>query len=370
MEERKNQREATRIKLVLENGEEFSGTSIGYEVDGEVLGELVFNTSMTGYQEIFSDPSYCDQIITMTYPLIGNYGISQDDYENLTPHLKGIIVKEACETPSNWRNELDLSTFLKRHKIPGLSGIDTRKLTKTIRSSGSMKAKIVKLDQVDVTFSEPLATNQIERVSVKSPQHYPGDGPRVVMVDFGYKKNILTSLTSRGCDVIIVPFNSSLEQIEKFNPDGILLSNGPGDPKEILEVIPTIQSLQNKYPLFAICMGHQIFALANGADTEKMKFGHRGANHPVKDFENDRVYITSQNHGYAVSVNSIKKSSTSELIISQVNLNDNSIEGLKHKRLKASSVQYHPEANPGPNDTKFLFDNFIDLMTKGDNHAC
>jgi carbamoyl-phosphate synthase small subunit len=351
------------IKLVLENGLELVGKSIGYDFEekerGEVLGEIVFNTSMTGYQEVFTDPSYCDQIVTMTYPLIGNYGICQSDYESLTPHLKGIIIKEECESPSNWRNQMSLSTFLKRHKILGISGIDTRQLTKVIRSYGTMKAKIVRADQVDTSFSEPLKTNQIQRVSVKSPQHYPGSGVRVVMIDFGYKKNILTSLIQRGCDVIIAPYNITLEEIEKFNPDGILLSNGPGDPKEILEVIPTIQKLQNKYPLFAICMGHQIFALANNADTEKMKFGHRGANHPVKDFENDRVYITSQNHGYAVSLNSIEKS---HLTVTQVNLNDKSIEGLKHKTLDASSVQYHPEASPGPNDTKFLFDNFINLI--------
>jgi carbamoyl-phosphate synthase small subunit len=349
------------IKLVLENGLEFQGKSIGYQCEEEVLGELVFNTSMTGYQEVFTDPSYCDQIVTMTYPLIGNYGICQSDYESLIPHLKGIIVKEECETPSNWRNQMSLSQFLKRHKIPGISGIDTRELTKVIRSSGAMKAKIVKAAKTDISFSEPLLQNQIERVSVKSPQHYPGSGPRVVMIDFGYKKSILTSLTQRGCDVIIAPYNISLSEIEQFNPDGILLSNGPGDPKDILNVVPTVQKLQELYPLFAICMGHQIFALANNADTEKMKFGHRGANHPVKDFENDRVYITSQNHGYAVSTSSIDNS---DLIVTQVNLNDKSIEGLKHKTLNSSSVQYHPEASPGPTDTKYLFDNFINLMKR------
>jgi carbamoyl-phosphate synthase small subunit len=354
------------IKLVLENGLEFEGTSIGYECDSEILGELVFNTSMTGYQEIFSDPSYCDQIVTMTYPLIGNYGICQADYESLNPHLKGIIIKENCEAPSNWRNEMSLSSFLKKHKIPGVSGIDTRELTKVIRSKGSMKAKIVKSSQKDTTFSEPLNNDQIERVSVKSPMHYPGDGPKVVMIDFGYKKNILSSLIQRGCEVIVLPFNSSSSEIEQFNPDGVLLSNGPGDPKDILHVIPTIQEIQEKYPLFAICMGHQVFALANNADTEKMKFGHRGANHPVKDFENDRVYITSQNHGYAVSTDSIKKSN---LEVTQVNLNDKSIEGLKHKTLKATSVQYHPEASPGPTDTNYLFDNFVDLM-KREKNAC
>jgi carbamoyl-phosphate synthase small subunit len=358
------------LKLVLENGEVFQGMGIGYLENLEILGEVVFNTSMTGYQEIFTDPSYCDQIIVMTYPLIGNYGINSDDYENLNPAMSGIIIKEACVTPSNWRGKHSLQDFLLKHKKVGITGIDTRKLTKILRSHGAMKGVIVKADTNSETISKLLAKkllhNQIERVSCTSISHFPQfGGPRVVLIDFGYKKNILMSLQQRGCDVIVVPYNTIFEDIKNLQPDGILLSNGPGDPKDVPEVLPVIQKLQNNYPLFAICMGHQLFALANGADTQKMQFGNRGANHPVYDLETKRTFITSQNHGYAVTENSV---SNSNLLVTQINLNDKSIEGLKHKTLKAFSVQYHPEASPGPNDTKYLFDQFIATI-KGDQHA-
>jgi len=359
-----------KCKLVLENGVEFIGTSIGFEKENSLtLGEVVFNTSMTGYQEVLSDPSYCDQIIVMTYPMIGNYGIAQDDYENLNPALKAIVIRENCDLASNWRNQKSLSEFLIQHKIPGIADIDTRKLTKIIRTNGAMKAVIVDLEtsaeEIKKSLETKLPTNQIERVSNKSPIHFPGNGgPRIIMIDYGYKKNILTSLLKRDCDVIVVPLNTNFEDIAKYNPKGIMLSNGPGDPKDILEVIPTIKRLQETYPLFAICMGHQIFALANGADTEKMKFGHRGANHPVVDLEKDKTFITSQNHGYAVKIDSLKGT---QLEITQINLNDKTIEGLKHKKLNAFSVQYHPEANPGPNDTKYLFDEFLANIKKGQN---
>ena len=215
-------------------------------------------------------------------------------------------------------------------------------------------------------LQEKLATDQIPRVSCKNVGHFPGKSPRIVMMDFGYKKNILTSLLERGCDVIVVPYNTSYEDIVKYNPHGIMLTNGPGDPKDVPEVLPVIKQLQSKFPLFAICMGHQLFALANGADTEKMKFGHRGANHPVKDLKLDRVYITSQNHGYAVREESVK---STELEVTQINLNDKTVEGLKHKTLPAFSVQYHPEANPGPSDTQHLFDCFVDVIKKENDHA-
>lgn len=359
-----------QLKLVLENGEIFEGTSVGFESTEALLGEVVFNTSMTGYQEVFTDPSYCDQIVVMTYPLIGNYGVNYDDYENLNPALKAIVVKEACDFPSNWRNQKSLHEFLVEHKKTGITGIDTRKLTKMIRSIGAMKAVIVKSDTSDEEIKkflkEPLKTDQIPRVSCSDVSHFPGSGgPRVVMMDFGYKKNILTSLLSRGCDVIVVPFNTSYEAIKKYRPAAIMLSNGPGDPKSIPEVLPEIQKLQKEYPLFAICMGHQLFALANGADTEKMKFGHRGANHPVIDFESDQTFITSQNHGYAVKEETVKNI---DLTVTQVNLNDKSVEGLKHNIHNAFSVQYHPEANPGPNDTQHLFDKFIQSIN-GDINA-
>ncbi len=358
-----------KLKLTLENGDEFIGDSIGFIPPENILAELVFNTSMTGYQEIISDPSYCDQIIVMTYPLIGNYGITHEDYENLTPYCSGIIVKEASQAPSNFRSQKSLSEFLCDHKIPGISGIDTRKLTKIIRSSGAMKAVISHTDTnpklIEQSLKLTLKSDQIQRVSSKTAAHFPSSkGPRVIVVDFGYKKSILTSLLDRGCDVIIVPYDTSFEKIKSFNPDGVLLSNGPGDPKDIPNVIEVVRQIQQSYPMFAICMGHQIFALANGADTEKMKFGHRGANHPVIDFEKDRTFITSQNHGYAVTDESI---GSTELAVTQRNLNDKSIEGLKHKRLNAFSVQYHPEANPGPNDTKYLFEEFIQNIVKDKN---
>lgn len=359
-----------KIYLYLEDGNKFEAEAFAHIPEKPYLSEIVFNTSMQGYQEVVTDPSYCDQSIVMTYPLIGNYGVNQDDSESITPYLKTFIVREYCDHPSNFRSRRSLAHFLKGHNIVGIHKVDTRKLTKIIRSKGTMKALISANELSDAEtaseFKAQLPTDQIEKVSTKAISHFPSNGgKRVVMVDFGYKKNILESLIKRNCDVIVVPFDTSFEAIQEFNPEGILLSNGPGDPKSILKVIPTIQELQKNYPLFAICMGHQIFALANGADTEKMKFGHRGGNHPVKDHNLNRVYITAQNHGYCVSDDSIAKS---ELEVTQINLNDKTIEGLKHKSLPCYSVQYHPEASPGPNDTKYLFDCFIDMMEKN-SHA-
>jgi carbamoyl-phosphate synthase small subunit len=352
------------IKLVLETGEEFLGESIGYDIDNIFsLGELVFNTSMTGYQEILSDPSYCDQIIVMTYPLIGNYGVNKDDFESLSPALKGLVVRECPEQGSNWRNEYSLRELLKRFKVPGIAGLDTRELTKKIRDRGVMKAVLVPenypVHNVQLLLSRPLGNDQIQRVSTKNPIHFPGEGKRIVMMDFGYKKNILRSLTKRGCDVVVVPWNASLEMIQSYRPQGILLSNGPGNPKDIPEVLPVIRELQKTYPMFSICMGHQLFALANGADTEKMKFGNRGGNHPVKDLRLGKVFMSSQNHGYAVTDRSVNGT---ELEITQVNINDKTVEGLSHKTLPAFSVQYHPEACPGPEDTGWLFDEFLSCI--------
>ena len=358
------------MKLILESGDILEGKHFGAKPEKDILGEVVFNTSMAGYQEVFTDPSYCDQIVTMTYPLIGNYGISNDDYESLTPYLKAVIVKEHCTTPSHWKNQKSLERFLVQHKITGIHSIDTRKLTKLIREQGVMKGILASdetnFDDVKERFNERLPNDQIQRVSSRTHSHFPNHGgERVVMIDYGYKKNILSSLLKRGFDVIVVPWDTTFEEIENYSPDGIMLSNGPGDPKDIIKVLPTIKQLQDKYPLFAICMGHQIFALANGADTEKMKFGHRGANHPVHDLEKDRVYITSQNHGYAVREKSLEGT---ELILTQINLNDKSVEGLKHKSRPAFSVQYHPEANPGPTDTHFLFDEFLNIV-RGNKNA-
>ncbi len=350
-----------KIKLILETGEEFVGESIGYDIDNTFsLGELVFNTSMTGYQEIISDPSYCDQIVLMTYPLIGNYGVNKDDFESLTPALKGLVVHECPMEGSNWRNEYSLREFLMKFKIPGIAGLDTRELTKKIREKGVMKAVLVPVNYpvqaAQTVLAKNLGSDQIARVSTKSPIHFPGEGKRIVLMDFGYKKNILRSLTKRNCDVVIVPWNASVEVIESYRPHGVLLSNGPGNPKDVPEVLPVIRYLQKKYPMFSICMGHQLFALANGADTEKLKFGHRGGNHPVKDLALGKVFMSSQNHGYSVTNESVNNS---QLEITQININDKTVEGLKHKTYPAFSVQYHPEACPGPEDTGWLFDTFL-----------
>jgi carbamoyl-phosphate synthase small subunit len=354
-------KEMNKIKLVLETGEEFVGESIGYDLDGTFsLGELVFNTSMTGYQEILSDPSYCDQMVVMTYPLIGNYGVNKDDFESLSPALKGLVVRECPEEGSNWRNEYSLRELLKRFKIPGIAGIDTRELTKKIRDRGVMKAVLMpekaSVVNAKAALEKPLGNDQIARVSTKNPIHFPGEGKRIILMDFGYKKNILKSLTKRNCDVVVVPWNASLELIQSYMPQGILLSNGPGDPKDVPEVLPVIRELQKHFPLFAICMGHQLFALANNANTEKLKFGHRGGNHPVKDLRLNKVFMSSQNHGYSVTTESVNNT---DLEVTQININDNTVEGLKHKTYPAFSVQYHPEACPGPEDTGWLFDEFL-----------
>lgn len=361
-----------KIKLILENGEVFEGFSIGKlpTLEDCCMGEVVFNTSMSGYQEILSDPSYCDQIITLTYPLIGNYGISREDFESLRPALKAIVFSEACQYPNHWRSQNSIAETLNNLGIVGITQIDTRKLTKIIRNHGTLKGLIcpqdTSLDKAKELLSLKIPTDVVARVSSLRSSHYPGNGPRIVMIDFGFKKNILHSLLKRNCDVIIVPYDTSAEKIHHFYPDGIVLSNGPGDPKVLTEVIPVIQELQKNYPLFAICMGHQLFALANGAQTEKMKFGHRGANQPVLDILKDKIYLTSQNHGYTVNTASI---ATTDLEITQVNLNDGSCEGLKHKYLPAFSVQYHPEGSPGPEDTAWLFDDFIKLISKENKYA-
>lgn len=353
-----------KLNLWLESGECFAGESFGVDVKTtSPMGELVFNTSMTGYQEILSDPSYCDQIVVMTFPLIGQYGVNKDDFESMIPALKGMIVREATEVPSNWRSEYSLPQLLKEFAVPGIHGLDTRLLTKKIRSQGSQKALFaaphITKEEALKELKASLPNDQIARVSTRHSIHFPGEGKRVVLMDFGYKKNILRSLLRRGCDVVVVPWDSTVESILKFKPDGVMLSNGPGDPKDVPSTLPVIRKLQETVPLMAICMGHQLFALANGADTEKLKFGHRGGNHPVKDLKSGRTYMSSQNHGYAVTLDSIKKSS---LELTQINLNDGTVEGLAHQTLPAFSVQYHPEAYPGPEDTQWLFDAFLQSM--------
>ena len=358
------------IHIYIENKLIATGKSFGAMPSVPYLSELVFNTSMQGYQEIITDPSYCDQSIVMTYPLIGNYGINKDDSESVIPHLQTLIVKEYCKNPSNFRNTTSLDSFLEQKKICGIHGVDTRELARIVRSKGAIKCLIsnekLAQEQIDKLFENELPTDQIQRVSTKAITHFPNsNGPRIILIDYGYKKNILSNLLTRGCDVILVPFDTDAQTIRDLNPKGIVLSNGPGDPESISSVIPTVAELQKEYPLFGICMGHEIFAMANGAGIRKMKFGHRGGNHPVKDFDRNRVYITSQNHGYCVDEESIPKT---DLEITQINLNDKTIEGLRHKTLPAMSVQYHPEASPGPMDTRYLFDEFIEKL-KGGTHA-
>ncbi|GAB2561295.1 carbamoyl phosphate synthase small subunit [Gracilibacillus alcaliphilus] len=346
-------------QLILEDGTIFNGEAFGSLE--ESIGEVVFNTGMTGYQETLSDPSYCGQIVTMTYPLIGNYGINRDDFETITPSIFGFVVKEYCDSPSNFRSDENLDSFLKANNIPGISGIDTRKLTKILRKYGTMKGIITKAGATDERASEKLAqaiplTNQVEMVSTLKPYVSPGRGYRIVLVDFGMKHGILRELTKRNCHVTVVPYNYSAENIMRLKPDGIMLTNGPGNPKNVPEAIEMIKEVIPHIPVFGICLGHQLLALACGANTDRLKFGHRGSNHPVYDFETSRTYLTSQNHGYAVTKASIE---LTDLELTQIALNDKTVEGVKHKEYPAFSVQYHPEASPGPDDTNYLFDRFM-----------
>ncbi|MGE6258684.1 carbamoyl phosphate synthase small subunit [Heyndrickxia sporothermodurans] len=346
-------------QLILEDGTIMIGKAFGSEI--ETIGEVVFTTGMTGYQETITDPSFCGQIVTLTYPLIGNYGINRDDFESIQPAIKGLIVKEAADFPSNWRNEMTLDEFLKLKNIPGISGLDTRKLTRIIRRFGTLKGAICNEsanpeEVIKLLKSKIMPTNQVEQVSTQKPYPSPGRGHHVVLVDFGSKHGILRELNKRDCDVTVVPYNTKASEILSLKPDGVMLSNGPGDPKDVPEAIHMIRELLGEVPLFGICLGHQLFALASGADTYKLKFGHRGSNHPVKDLRTGKVFFTSQNHGYAVSEESID---TSLIRVTQRNLNDGTIEGLEHQIHPAFTVQYHPEASPGPEDTNFLFDQFL-----------
>jgi carbamoyl-phosphate synthase small subunit len=362
-------------QLVLEDGTVFKGE--GFGSDRETIGEVVFNTGMTGYQEVISDPSYCGQLVTFTYPLVGNYGINRDDFETVNPAILGVVVKEHCEYPSNFRNEETLDAFLQAKKIPGISGIDTRKLTKIIREYGTMKAMITSVDRsidevLRILEDTPLATDQVKQVSTVKPYVVPGRGYRIVLIDFGMKHGILREFTKRNCHVTVVPYNTSAEEIERLKPDGVMLSNGPGDPKSVPEAIQTIRQLIGVIPVFGICLGHQLIALASGGDTSKMKFGHRGANQPVKDLRTGRTYITSQNHGYAVDQGSLE---STNLQLTQVSLNDETVEGLEHERHPVFSVQYHPESSPGPEDTSHLFDEFLQRVqdaqgTKKEDSTC
>ena len=371
MEKLSGKREEIKMKrqLILEDGTVFVGTAFGSEEEG--AGEVVFNTGMTGYQEILSDPSYCKQIVTLTYPLIGNYGINRDDFESISPSISGLIVKEAAKHPSNWRNEETIDDLLKVLNIPGLEGIDTRKLTRLIRNYGTLKGKLCPMDVnvnevVEELKATALITNQVSLVSTKESYNSPGRGFRVVLVDFGMKKGILRDLNKRDCDVVVVPYNATAEQILRLNPDGIMLSNGPGDPVNVGCAVEMIKGVLGKVPIFGICLGHQLLALAAGATSSKLKFGHRGSNHPVRELVTGKIDITSQNHGYTIDAESIKNT---RLAITHVAVNDGTVEGIEHLDYPAFSVQYHPEASPGPDDANHLFERFMEMMEKNKKQA-
>ena len=349
--------------LTLENGTVFEGKAFGAEK--ETMGELVFTTAMTGYLETLTDPSYYGQVVIQTFPLIGNYGVIPSDFESDSPSLKGYIVREWCQAPSNFRCEGDLDTFLKESDIPGIYGIDTRALTRIVREYGVLNCKIAYSDKVDDKLLEEIKnyviTEAVENTTIKEKKEFKADNGTldVVLMDFGAKHNICRELVKRGCNVTVVPADTFAEEIKSMNPDGVMLSNGPGDPSSNTEIIAQLKKLcEYKIPTFGICLGHQLLALSQGAKTEKLKYGHRGANQPAKEIETGRVYITSQNHGYAVVSDSMPANGK----VSFANGNDNTCEGVTYTDMPAFSVQFHPEACGGPHDTAFLFDRFIKLM--------
>ena len=347
--------------LILQDGQVFEGVRFGAETD--TVGELVFTTGMCGYVETLTDPSYEGQIVMQTYPLIGNYGIIREDFEGACC-VKGYVVREYCDTPSNFRTDCDLDTYLKEQGVPGLCGVDTRELTRIIREHGVMNAAICDEIPADLTPIETYAvTGVVEAVSCKETDRYPAEGEerfRVSLLDYGAKRNIVRELQKRGCTVTVLPASTSAEEILAAGPDGVMLSNGPGDPAENVYQIEQIRKLLGRVPMFGICLGHQLTALAVGGSTYKLKYGHRGVNQPVRDLNGVRTYITSQNHGYAVDSDTVKLGK-----VRFANANDGTCEGIDYPELKAFTVQFHPEACTGPKDTSFLFDQFVELMKGG-----
>lgn len=348
--------------IYLQDGTVLYGKGFGGQ--GTSIGELVFNTSITGYQEIVTDPSYAGQVITLTYPLIGNYGVNDLESESKYIYARGLIVKSLSSSTSNYLGKESLSDMLKRAGIVGISDVDTRFITKKIRKNGTMKCVIT---NEDITKAEAeklmnkgeLSNNFLDEVTTKETVHISGNGKKIALIDFGVKANIIQNLKARNCDITIFPGSSSFDDIMKNNPQGILLSNGPGDPKELKNCVELVKKLIKCKPTFGICLGHQLLALALGGNTYKMKYGHRGGNHGVYDVERDKAYITSQNHGYAVDMNSLEGNN---MTATHINLNDNTLEGIKHNTLPVFSVQFHPEGAPGPSDTTYLFDKFLKMI--------
>ncbi|MBR4581640.1 MAG: glutamine-hydrolyzing carbamoyl-phosphate synthase small subunit [Lachnospiraceae bacterium] len=358
-------------KIILENKEEYLG--FGFGADCNKVCEIVFNTSMVGYQEILSDPSYTYQAVVMTYPLIGNYGMAEEDYETETPTIGAFIVREYNDEPSNFRSKKSLDQVMKEYDIPGIYGVDTRKINRRIRDLGSMKVLITTPDTsleegMKILKETEVPRDAVSKVSRKSMAFYPAQNDagskytknyHVVAIDCGMKQNIVRSMNRRGINVTVVPWNTKPEQISPLHPDGIFISNGPGDPTDVPEVIETVSALKGKVPVFGICLGHQILSLAYGAKTYKLKFGHRGGNHPVKNLKTNRLEITSQNHSYAVDDASVEGT---DLTVTHINLLDNTVEGVECKKDFAFSVQYHPESAPGPQDSAYLFEEFLTNM--------
>lgn len=358
---------AKKAILVLEDGRTFNGASFGAE--GETFGEMVFNTSMTGYQEILTDPSYAGQIVCMTYPLIGNYGINEEDVESRRPWVEGFVVRESSPIASNWRSHETLDEYLKRNEIVGIEHIDTRALVRHIRDKGAMRAGISTVDLdakslLDRVLASPEMKNRelATAVTIEETFDYPAMGEakfHVVAYDFGVKTNSLREFSRFGCKITVVPADTSAEDAMALKPDGIFLSNGPGDPASMKSVIEEIRKLtESQVPMFGICLGHQLIGEAFGGETYKLKFGHRGGNQPIKDLTTGKIEITSHNHGFAVNANSLP----ADVEVTHINLNDNTVAGLRHKKLPVFSVQYHPESAPGPHDSEYLFERFVDLM--------
>ncbi|MCP0886199.1 carbamoyl phosphate synthase small subunit [Ligilactobacillus sp. WILCCON 0076] len=348
--------------LILDDGSVFKGT--GFGAKNSTTGEVVFTTGMTGYQEAVTDQSYANQILVFTNPLIGNYGVTLDDYESLQPNCKGVICREVARVSTSWRQQETFPAFLEHMDIPGISGIDTRALVKKLRVHGTMKGSIIDAtDELEHAFDQLHATvmsdQLVAQVSTTKPYPNPGNKRNIVLIDYGAKHSILRELAARDCNTIVLPYTATAEDIFKLKPDGVLLSNGPGNPEVMQDAVNMVSEVEKKIPVFGICLGHQILAQANGAKTFKMKFGHRGFNHPVREIATGRITFTSQNHGYAVDPESIDPN---ELIVTHREINDGTIEGIRHRYYPAFSVQFHPDAAPGPSDAVDLFDDFMHMI--------